>query len=72
MREIILNSESPEAALAAMRRFFADWSPIRVAELTEEALQICAAAGLAGLDTPPVKSEVGSPKSEGQSPKAEN
>ena len=47
VRQIVLASASPEECERQLRKFYADWSPDRVAAVTEEALQLCAAAGAA-------------------------
>lgn len=47
VRVIIMNSRTPEEAEQRMALFFADWKPERVRAITEEALQIQAAAGAA-------------------------
>lgn len=44
VRQIVLDSSSPEECEANLRKFYADWSPDRAAAITEEALQLCAAA----------------------------
>jgi phage gp29-like protein len=44
VREIILNSKSPSEARTGIANFFSDWKPARVNQVTEEALQLCAAA----------------------------
>ena len=46
LRQIILDSASPEEAQASVAKFFSDWNPSRVRQVTEEALQLCAAAAL--------------------------
>lgn len=46
-REAILASSSPEDAVARVSRIYRDWSPIRVIEAVNEALQLAAAAGAA-------------------------
>ncbi len=45
VRAIILNSATPEEARARLAAFYADWKPEKVIAVTEEALQLCAAAG---------------------------
>lgn len=47
VRAIILNSTSPEDCQKKLAAFYADWSPAKVNQITEEALQLCAAAGAA-------------------------
>lgn len=44
VRRIILAARSAEEAQAELQKFFADWNPAKVAAITEEALQLCAAA----------------------------
>ena len=44
VRQIILDSSSPEDAKARMKKFFSDWHPEKVVAVTEEALQLAAAA----------------------------
>lgn len=44
VREIILNAATATEAEQAMAKFFSDWKPERVQAVTEEALQLCAAA----------------------------
>ncbi len=46
VRKIVLDAESPSAAMQALRAFYADWSPERTAAVLEDALQVCAAAAL--------------------------
>ena len=46
-RQAVLESATPEAALARLRTLYADWSPARVADELETALQIATAAGAA-------------------------
>lgn len=46
VREIILASNTPEEAEANIAKYFRDWKPARVRSVTEEALQLCAAAAL--------------------------
>lgn len=46
LRQIILDSASPDEAQANVAKFFSDWNPSRVRQVTEEALQLCAAAAL--------------------------
>lgn len=47
VRHIILSATSPEDAQKNLAHFFSDWSPAKVNAITEEALQLCAAAGAA-------------------------
>jgi len=47
VRLIIQHSTSPEDARMKLAAFYADWKPEKVQQLTEEALQIAAAAGAA-------------------------
>jgi hypothetical protein len=46
LRECILSAQSAEEAQANVAKFFRDWKPERVNAITEEALQLCAAAAL--------------------------
>jgi phage gp29-like protein len=46
IREIILSAKSPEEAQRNLAKFYGDWSPDRVNQVLEEALQLCAAAGM--------------------------
>ena len=45
VREIILQSNSRADAEHKLRTFFADWNPDRIANIVEEAMQVCAARG---------------------------
>lgn len=47
IRALILQARSPEEAYHAVAAFFRDWSPEKVFTVTEEALQLAAAAGAA-------------------------
>lgn len=51
-RQAILDSTSPDDAIARVRALYADWSPAKVARLVEEALQLAAAAGLTEVKKP--------------------
>jgi hypothetical protein len=44
-RQIILSSSSREECLAKLSAAYVDWSPERLANELESALQLCAAAG---------------------------
>ncbi len=45
VRQIILSSTSRADAEHQLRTFFADWDPDRIANILEEAMQVCAARG---------------------------
>ena len=45
VREIIMQSTSRADAEHKLRTFFADWNPDRIANIVEEAMQVCAARG---------------------------
>jgi len=45
VRQIILSSTSRADAEHKLRTFFADWNPDRIANIVEEAMQVCAARG---------------------------
>ena len=45
VRQIILSSTSRAEAEHKLRTFFADWNPDRIANIVEEAMQVCAARG---------------------------
>ncbi|MEI8064535.1 MAG: DUF935 family protein [Verrucomicrobiota bacterium] len=47
VRQIILSSTSRADAEYKLRTFFADWNPDRIANIVEEAMQVCAARGAA-------------------------
>jgi hypothetical protein len=58
VRDIILNSASPEEALRGMTRHFSTWRPAKIAAVLEEGLQICAAAGARQLPAPSMDGSV--------------
>jgi phage gp29-like protein len=45
VRQIIMSSTSRADAEHKLRTFFADWNPDRIANILEEAMQVCAAKG---------------------------
>ena len=47
VRTILLSSTSRADAEHKLRLFFADWKPERIAQIMEEAMQVCAAQGAA-------------------------
>ncbi len=54
IREIILSAPDPATAQRQVAQFFSDWSPEKCNQITEEALQLCAAAGASASASKPV------------------
>lgn len=64
VRAAILASTSPEDARRRLAALYMDWSPVKVAEVVQEAFELCAVEGLGG-DTVEARFSEDQPRDEG-------